>query len=130
MQTSSLSPVVIVFLSTRLQPNVKQYPSVAASSSEPVNRVMTVWAGPESPTPDIACVVGFTSIEITQLWRENCSIATRHRLSIPEVDRKKLKWPKEKTEIVSVSFPRLVLQSRKNPLGLDPSLTTDPGPAP
>ena len=112
-----------------LQPNVTQYPSVAASSSEPVNRVMTVWAGPDSPTPDIACIVGFTSIEITQLWRENCSIATRHRLGIPEVDRKKLKWPKEKTEIVSVSFPRLFLQSRKNPSGLDLSLTTAPGPA-
>ena len=75
-----------------------------ASSSDPVNRVMTVWAGPDSPTPDIACMVGFTSIEITQLWRANCSSATRHRLAIPEVDRKKLKWPKEKTEIVSVLF--------------------------
>ena len=105
MQLSSVSPVIIVVAGLITpQPNVQHLPSVQASSSEPVNRVMTVWAGPDSPTPDIACMVGFTSIEITQLWRANCSNATRHRLGIPEVDRKKLKWPKEKTEIVSVSI--------------------------
>ncbi len=103
-----MSPVIFVvvagLITPQPQPNVQHYPSVQASSSDPVNRVMTVWAGPDSPTPDIACKIGFTSIEITQLWRANCSSATRHRLAIPEVDRKKLKWPKEKTEIVFVLF--------------------------
>ena len=65
---------------------------------------MTVWAGPDTPTPHLSCLVGFTSIEITQLWRISCSNATNHRLGIAKIDRKKLKWPKEKSEIVSVFF--------------------------
>merc|ERR1711936_1399596 len=76
------------------------FPAVWGSSSEPVNRVMTVWAGPDTPTPHLSCLVGFTSIEITQLWRISCSNATNHRLGIAKIDRKKLKWPKEKSEIV------------------------------
>ena len=46
---------------------------------EAVNRVMTVWAGEDRPTPDLACLVGFLSIETRNLWRINCSQANNYR---------------------------------------------------
>ena len=51
----------------------------ACDGHEPVNRVMSVWAGEGRPTPDIACLVGFLSLENNNLWRINCSEASNYR---------------------------------------------------
>ena len=48
-------------------------------SQQPVNRVMSVWSGPDNPTPNISCLIGFLSIEITQTWWVNCSEANNYR---------------------------------------------------
>ena len=51
----------------------------ACEGHDPVNRVMSVWAGEGRPTPDIACLVGFLSLENNNLWRINCSEANNYR---------------------------------------------------
>ena len=63
-------------------------------SQDPVNQELSVWAG--HPTPDIACLVGFHSIESKNIWRANCSEAHNYRLNISNTLWKTLKWPKEK----------------------------------
>ena len=75
------------------------YPVLPLSTrgQELVNQMLTVWAGEK--TPDIACVLGFQSIESENLWRANCSDARDYRLDISKAIRKQLKWPKEKREI-------------------------------
>ena len=51
----------------------------ACDGHDPVNRVMSVWAGQGRPTPNIACLVGFLSLENNNLWRINCSQANNYR---------------------------------------------------
>ena len=51
----------------------------ACDGHDPVNRVMSVWAGQGRPTPNIACLVGFLSLENNNLWRINCSQASNYR---------------------------------------------------
>ena len=66
---SSVSSVLVVCLAA----------GGACDGHEPVNRVMSVWAGEGRPTPDIACLVGFLSLENNNLWRINCSQASNYR---------------------------------------------------
>ena len=60
----------------------------------PVNRMFAVDAG--HPTPNLACLVGFQSIENEDLFRTNCSQAYNYVLNISRVIRKRLKWPMER----------------------------------
>ena len=68
--------------------------SMVSSSEYPVNRMITVDAG--RPTPDLACIVGFQSIESEDLFKTNCSQAHNFVLNINREIRKTLKWPLEK----------------------------------
>ena len=63
-----------------------------------VHQVGSVWAG--EPTPDLACLVGFLSIDSEAVWRVNCSQASQHSLIVSRAVRKELGWPQDKTEIV------------------------------
>ena len=56
--------------------------------------MFTRYAG--HPTPHLACIVGFVSLENEDLFRTNCSEAHNIVLNISLTIRKKLKWPPEK----------------------------------
>ena len=53
--------------------------------------MFTRYAG--HPTPNLACVVGFVSLENEDLFRTNCSDAHQISLNISLTIRKELKWP-------------------------------------
>ena len=68
IELSKLPPLLTLLLST-----------CRSENHEPVNRVMTVWSGEGRPTPNLACQVGFLSIETRNIWRTNCSQAHHYR---------------------------------------------------
>ncbi|XP_023347291.1 uncharacterized protein LOC111716106 isoform X1 [Eurytemora carolleeae] len=63
-------------------------------SQEPINKMFTV--GAEGPTPDLACLVGFHSIDADFNFRVNCSEAHEIEIPISFDRRKELKWEKKK----------------------------------
>ena len=78
MQEIELSQLAVV-LSVLSALVLSQAGGGACDGHDPVNRVMSVWAGQGRPTPNIACLVGFLSLENNKLWRINCSQANNYR---------------------------------------------------
>jgi len=67
------------------------------SPQEPVNQMFSVSAG--VPTPDLACLVGFSSIDQDFYKRVNCSVAHEVEVPVSFERRKELKWDKKKKTI-------------------------------
>jgi hypothetical protein len=67
---------------------------MAAQVKLPVKRMFTRYAG--QPTPQIACIVGFVSLENEDLFKTNCSEAHQYVLNISLTIRKELNWPPKK----------------------------------
>lgn len=76
---------------------ISSWISYVSPQVQPVNRMISVGAG--HPTPNIACLIGFHSIDSEDFFRVNCSDAHKIEIPVSYQRRKELQWNKKKKTI-------------------------------